>query len=175
MAQKKIAEFGNFATIVCTESAANTLTYKKLETGIDIMQKMAWIVSRIEYYVDCASSKYNGTDDVLLLALMTTNTRTTIATNATYTDPSVIDIMSFSRKDLGTAATGLFITMPFVKDFTALPGGGLVIPPNPLYGACQGAGLASATESVLKVYYQAIELAGDDYWALVQARRLLTA
>lgn len=161
------------ATIICAESAANTLTYKRLETGFSLFEKQAWIIHRIEYILD---ERFNSTGDTLDVAMMTANTRVSIADNATFVDPTVVDKIKYIRSDVGTAATGFYYTQPqIVKDFTNLPGGGLIVPPTPLYGACQGTGLAAASTSIIRFFFTVVELATDQYWELVESRRTVTA
>lgn len=173
MAQKPQDRYANMATIVVTESAANTLTYKKLETGFSIFEKMAWIIHRIEYIMD---ERFNSTADTLDIALMAANTRTTIADSGTFTDPAVLDKVKWVRTDIGTAASGFYFTQPqIVKDFTDLPGGGILVPPTPLYGAAQGTGLAAASTNVIRFFYTVTELSTEDYWQLVEARRSITS
>jgi len=176
MATKRVSDqFSNMATITCTESAANTLTYKKLETSFGTFEKIAWIIHRIEYFFYGASTMFNSTEDSLFVALMTGNSRTTIATGDAFTDPQIIDIQALSRIDFGAAASGMLLQRPYTHDFGSLPSGGLIVPPAPLYGAIQGYQCASAGVEVMRIYYTIKELATDEYWELVEARRLLTA
>jgi len=177
MATKKNVQdkFSNIASISVLESAANTLTYKKLETGVSMFEKYAWIINRIEYFFPVDAAVFNATTDTLALALMANNVRATILTAATFQDMSVLDMIWISRQDYGAAASGGMNVLPLVKDFSQLPGGGLIVPPAPLYGAAQGTGLVSASQSVIKIYYTVLELAADEYWELVEARRLLSA
>jgi hypothetical protein len=176
MATKKSNDvFSNMATIVCLESAANTLTYKKLEVGFGTFEKVAWVIHRLEYYPFINSTTFNSADDSVQCALMTGNTRTSIITNDVFTDPQVIDIFSIIRWDAGTAASGSFLPRPITKDFSFMPSGGLIIPPAPLYGVIQSVGCAAANVMVIRIYYTIKELAVDEYWELVEARRMLTA
>jgi hypothetical protein len=176
MATKSVQDkFANMATIICIESAANTLTYKKLETSFGTFEKIAWIIHRIEYFFTNASTAFNGTDDLLYCALMTGNTRNDLLTNTIFTDPQVLDLFAMTRWDFGAAGSGFTLTKPTIRDFSQMPSGGLIVPPSPLYGAVQGSGLAAAGSIVMRIYYTIKELATDEYWELVEARRLLTA
>jgi hypothetical protein len=158
---------------VVVESAANTLTYKKLETGFSLFDKQAWIIHRIEYVLD---ERFNSTADTLDVALCSANTRASIADNGAFTDPAILDKVKWIRTDLGAAATGILYTQPqIVKDFTNLPGGGLIVPPTPIYGAAQGTGLAAATTNIIRFFYTVIELSTDQFWELVESRRSVTA
>jgi len=176
MAAKGVSDqFANSATIVCTESAAATLTYKKLETGISLFDKVAWLVNRIEYFLGVTSAILNTDADSMTMALSVVNTLSTIASSASWTDPALLDYFSIRRVDLGAAASGFFAIMPYVKDFGSLPGGGLLIPPSPLYGAIQGVGSASAMTGVIKLHYTNVVLTPDQYWELVESRRSLSS
>ena len=170
---KRIDSFANLATIQVTETAANTLTYRKLDTGFSLFEKVAWIIHRIEYVID---ERFNGTGDTMDVALMTANTRTTIADNATFTDASVIDKIKWVRTDIGVAATGLYYVQPqIVKDFTNLPGGGLIVPPTSIYAGAQGTGCASAGTNTVRFFFTVKELQEAEYWQLVESRRSVSS
>ena len=53
-------KFTNQAYLSVTESAANTLTFKKLETGVSIYQKVGWLVSRLIYSTTILGSVFTG-------------------------------------------------------------------------------------------------------------------
>ena len=176
MATKKVTDtFANMATIVNTESAANTMTYKKLEVGFGTFEKVAWVIHKLEYFFFVNSTTFNSTEDSVTCALVTGNTRASLHVPEVFTDPQVIDIANVARWDFGAAASGLVVIRPFSKDFSQLPSGGLIIPPAPLYGAIHSVGCAAANIVVIRIYYTIKELAVDEYWELVEARRLLTA
>lgn len=176
MAGKVIDSFANIATIDCLESAANTLTYKKLETGISTFEKVAWVIHRIDY--NCTSldaAVFNANGDGLSCALMTGNQRSSILTTSTFSDPTVIDVQFWFRRDLGAAASGNWVITPDMKDFSGMPGGGIIVPPIPIYGAIMGVGLVSAAQVIMRLYYTTKELSPDEYWQLVEARRIISA
>jgi len=154
-----------------TESAANTLTFKKLETGISLFDKVAWVINRLEYYLNPSATIFNTTDDILLVGLTVANNITSLS----LTDPNVLDFVALSRQDIGTAASGMYFMKPYTRDFSGMPGGGLITTPNPIYGAAVGTGLASATTSVIKIFYTVLELKTEEYWELVEARRIVSA
>lgn len=163
--------YSNMATIEVTESAANTLTFKKLETGISLFEKLAWVIHRIEYWIDQTATIFNTNEDYILVALTSSDQITSI----TAKNAAVIDEAWITRVDIGTAATAHFIVRPFIRDFSTLPGQGLIIPPNPLYLCAKGTGLASATTSYCRIYYTTHELSADEYWELVESRRLISS
>ena len=74
----------------------------------------------------------------------------------------------------GTPATSIILTRPWIHDFTALPGGGLIVPATNLYAAIVGEGLASAAYMRTSLYFTYRELKPEEYWELVEATRALT-
>jgi len=106
---------------------------------------------------------------------MTGNQRTNLQTIDVFTDPQGIDMQQLKRTDFGTAASATLMALPHSRDFSQLPSGGIIIPPAPLYGAIQGSGEAAISACVMRIFYTIKELATEEYWELVEARRLLTA
>ena len=172
MAKVQTDQFANQAVITLTESAANTLTFKKLETGVSLFEKVAWLISRIEYFFTPGDFSYfNGTGDALTVALTTTSSITSLP----ITDATVLDIFQLTRLDFGTAANAIMTELLRYKDLSALAGGGLLVPPNPIYGAIQGSGLSTAATVYLKIFYTVITLEPAQYWELVEARRIIAS
>jgi len=173
MAQKKTADTrAQYAAMVLTESGANTLTTAKFQFPFSIMDKMALIIHRIEYEIVNVSSVFAASADRLTLAIIAANTIVDI-TNPV--DPTIIDSCRFGRYDFGAAASGFVFQQPYVKDFTNLPGGGIMVAPNPLYYAAKGDSAGAASVTAVRMYYTYEELATDDYWQLVESRRIITS
>lgn len=170
MAKGSTDQFVNQAVITCTESAANTLTFKKLETGISLFEKVAWIISRIEYFIS-GISNLNSSGDSLTMAITSTDQITGLA----LTNAAVIDLLYYLRIDYGTAANEVPIAMPFTKDLSTFSGGGLIVPPNPLYLGVVGSGEAAASTVTAKFFYRTLELSPDQYWELVESRRIISS
>jgi hypothetical protein len=167
--------FANVFGIGLTESAANTLTYRRLETGFSLADKIAWVIHRLEYYLAFSRAVvFNTTGDEMVMGVCLSNVFSTMASAVVYTDPAVVDWLHLRREDYGVAASGEVVYEPYVKDFTNLPGGGLIVPPVPVFGFIQGTGCASAGVSVIKGFYTVRELSTDDYWQLVESRRVIT-
>ena len=172
MAERKGSDqFANLAVITVTEAVAGTLAFKKLETGISLFEKLAWIIHRVEYEYDLNAMQFNSTGDSMEMGFSTSDQIMTIAS----TNPAVVDRFRCMRADFGAAAASYQFTSPFVKDFTNLPGGGIIIPPNPVYGFVKGTGLAAVAGFVLRMFYTNRPLAADEFWELVEARRIISA
>lgn len=170
MAGKKTDTFANIAALNVTESAINTMTSAKFAFPFSIMDKMALIINRIEYWWEGLSA-FNSTDDRSVAALTAAATVVNIDNQA---DPLIIDSTRFARVDVGVAATGILLFQPYVKDFSQLPGGGILVAPAPLYAMVKATGAASVTGCSIKLFYTAMELSSDEYWQLVESRRIIS-
>jgi len=171
MASKKTDTFANVAAIKVTESAAATQTSAKFAFPFSIMDKMALIVNRIEYWM-ASYAQLNTANDIFYAALTAAAAVTDIANQA---DPLIIDSFSTVRIDMGTAASGLIVSQPYIKDFSSLPGGGLLMAPAPLYGMVQGVGTTPLAACFIKLFYTYVELSTDEYWQLVESRRIISS
>jgi hypothetical protein len=170
MATKKTDSFANIAALKVLESAAATQTSAKFAFPFSIMDKMALIVNRIEYWFP-SFVMLNTSADIFYAALTASASVVDIANQA---DPLIIDNMALVRTDLGVSATGIIQATPYIKDFSALPGGGLLMAPSPLYGMVQGVGTSPAALCFLKLFYTYVELSTDEYWQLVESRRIIS-
>lgn len=177
MAVKKSGDtFANIASIQVDESAANTLTYKKLETGIAVFEKIAWLICRVEYMVNHLEAAYfNGDTDSIKLALTVSNMLTDLGSGRLQTASEVLHGMQLQRLDFGTAGNTNQPVQPFIFDFSFLPGGGILVPPTAIYLAIQSSGCATANTAWARIYYVTRELTTEDYWQLVESRRIVSS
>lgn len=165
-------QFANYAIVSVTESAPNTLTFKKLETGISLTEKVAWIINRVEYILgSMVAAQFNADADKQLFGLSLSNAFSIPALD----EISIIDFNFVQRRDFGAAANAIWTEGPYVKDFSSLPGGGIIVPPSPLYLYSVGTSLVGASNVVARIHYTLRTLAVDEYWELVEARRVLSS
>ena len=161
--------YSNIAHIKVVEGGTDTLTYKKLETGVSLFEKVAWIIARIEYY--WLGFTLPATGDGVIMALTTSNNPVAL----TPEEVAIIDMTKITRIDFGTAANAHVVDYPIIRDFAQLPGGGMIVPPNPLYLAVVGISQAGALTIECRIYYTTIVLKGDEFWELVEARRIISS
>jgi hypothetical protein len=168
---KKMADkFSNVARVSVTMSAAQTLTFNELNTGIAIFDKAAWIIHRIEYYFGVSTvNEMTADGDYLVVGLSTNNSITSIAT----TLPQVIDMVRLYRHDFGAAASGSLLVQPLVRSFEDLPGGGLIVPGDKLYLGMDTVGLANAGFCEARIRFSYMQLSQADYWELVESTRVI--
>lgn len=167
---KSQQEYVSQALITCNESAANTLTFQKLEAGLSPLERVGWILQRVEFKVSAAVyGFFNSTGDSLKMALTVSGQLTGLVD----TDPALIAVRTITRVDYGAAASGFIADTVFTQDYSTLQGGGLLVLPNPIYLGVVGTGLSNASGISARLYFIPIELSSDDYFNLVQSRQIL--
>lgn len=172
MAAKGSADkYAQFAALKVTETAANTQTATKFAFPFSIMDKMALVITRIEYDWQTIFNALGATGDRVVAAITCAPTVTNIED---VTDPLILDSARLSRYDVGVATSFIWFRQPYVKDFSNMPGGGLLSAPNPLYLMVQGIGAAAASGCAVRMYYTYMQLATDEYWQLVESRRIIS-
>lgn len=164
-------KFANIAYLDVTESAANTLTFAQLVMANNLLsEKAAVIIHRMELKVGDLAS-LNGTGDFFDAALCLSDRITTLSD---LSQPEILAFVRFLRHDIGAAATGSILLDPVIRDFTNLPGGGLLVPADRLYIGAKASGAAAAMVATMRLYYTVMPLQVSDYWELIEARRIMT-
>jgi hypothetical protein len=167
--KKSTDRWANIAAVRVVESAANTLTTLKYQFPFSIMDKVGLIISRIEYWPE-SLDQLNSASDIANYALIAASTVTDITNQA---DALIIDSLRIARMDLGAAASGFLNVHPIVKDFSNLVGGGILVAPAPLYAAIKGTGAGAAMQCWIKLFYTYQSMSTDEYWELVESRRII--
>lgn len=163
---RKVADmYANVLYDEVTESAANTLTFESIDVGLNIFDKVGMKLSRLEY------SNFFGNlaadADVIRFGLSQSNSWTT----PTPAESSVIDFNQFTVAAYGTAGNALIHEQPYVKDFSTLPGGGLLIAPKPLYLFAVGSNLSAASNVRIRMFFTIVTLKPEEYFELLEARQ----
>lgn len=167
---KKTDQFANIAAVEVTEAVAGTIAYAKFAFPFSIMDKMALLISRIEYWFGSLPSLNSG-GDYVAAGIIAGNS---ILDPFNQADPLLIDSARILRLDYGTAASGEVVDQPRVKDFSRLPGGGILVAPNPLSAFVRAVNAGAAMSCWVKVFYTYMELGTEEYWQLVESRRVIT-
>jgi len=171
MATKKADQYANIAAVLAQESAAGTATYTRYNFPYSVTDKVAILISRIEYWLGNLH-QLNTSQDYVVAGVCAASSLVSIENQA---DPGLLDSVKVQRIDIGTAASGLLVNLPIVKDFSQLPGGGILVAPSPLYAGIVSSGAGGVLACWCKLFYTYKELATDEYWELVESRRIITS
>lgn len=163
--------FAQYAFLALTESAANTLTSLKLETGLTVADKRAWLISRIEYTLPLGLLV--GSADGIEFGIAAV--QASVMDLPLSTDQGVLDYNNVGVGVWGAAANAQVYDTRHIRDWSQLPGGGLLTSGHSIYAWVKGTSLASACSVYVKIWYQTLELANDEFWDLVQLHQPLRA
>ncbi len=153
-----------------TMSAANTLTFSEINTGMAMFEKIAWVIHRIQYFPSMASiQELLANTDFLQMAVVGNSNMVSLSLR----DQAVYDYHEMLAVVSGTPATGFILTRPVVKEFMGLPGGGLLVPPRPIYIAMDSGGFGAAGVCNARIEFTYKKLKADEYWELVEATRII--
>lgn len=158
-------KYANVLYDTVEESAANTLTFEEVNVGLNMFDKVGLLVNRLEY--SAFNQLLTADGDSMEFGLSASNGWTT----ADPGEDSVIDYNKFKVVDHGTAGNAIIWQIPYVKDFSNMPGGGILITPKPLYLFVDGDGLGNPGTVKLRMYFTIIKLAPQEYFELLEARQ----
>jgi len=151
------------------ESAANTLTFSEIRTNISIFEKVAWVIHRIEWYVSQAVyGLLEDSADHIEMALVASSAISSLGLDV----PAVIDLLDLFRLQ-ATAVGFAYGVLPIARDFSSLPGGGLIIAPRPLFLAVKGTSLATPATLSARFYFTQRILTSEEYLDLIDFYRIV--
>lgn len=169
MATRKKDQFSQIGYIKIVESAAGTLTFNGLSVFSNVLSQRGMIIQNVEYLISPGLALLDAEGDSIIFGLSGDDSLTGID----ISDPEVYDYNKIERIDFGTAGSAQVLRSTFVNDFTGLPGGGMLVPADRLYGYVKGTSLASEVTIYVRFRYTIIDLSAQDYLELAQSMRVL--
>jgi hypothetical protein len=175
-AQANPDDYCQWAVVAIPGTAATSgTTVSQLQTGITNLQKVAWEVYRMEYWVPVAwlgATVLNAAGQYITLGL--TQSAST-SQNITPQNPSGVDWISLGAgQQLSSVGYVAPYIQPFRHDFPGMPV--LALPQN-LYGMLTWATAANLNTSncLLKLWYKEVTLGPQNWYDLLQLRLPLGA
>jgi hypothetical protein len=160
--------YANMMEQVLTMSAANTLTFEEIDIGLTLFDKVGILINRLEYEPPpSVVTSIIDNDDRWSVGLTADNN----ITGLDYSTRALIDLTELMAFEAGTPATLQVMQFPLIRDYSTLPGGGLLIAPKPLYLGLQTAGFAAASAVTVRIYFTILKLTPADYFELLESRR----
>lgn len=158
----KADAYANKGYGVVTMSAANTLTFSQIQFGVGLFQGIAILLHRVLWSPTSTSLReLVAATDSLTMALTTSNRLTALNDVA---EPAIVSMKYLVAIGVATASYEL----PLVTDYTSLPGGGKLIPANPLWVAANTAGAVAASVLRAELEFTFVQLADREYLELIQ-------
>jgi len=166
---KNTDKFVNRARAGVTQTAANTLTFAQLQSNVSLFDKVAMVIHKVDWWISSTNLGELGADLESLDMLLTTSNQ---ISTVTLTNPAII--CRKSLVDLVESAVGFqLLEQPLQSDFSNLPGGGLIVPANPIYIGLASSGLATAGVAEALIYFTWLQMTPDEYWELVESTRII--
>lgn len=173
MAVKGSDERIQVGTLHVKQAVTDSTTWARLDviTGAILGAKQyGLVIERIEYY---------PTEDLLNDAMMGSRSFSLgFSTDPGLTlmdpmDPRIVDVAGMQTFLIGSTVNGLsmsYTSFPLMKDFTALSGGGILVPADRVYFGLASSGLGAAQEAMARMWFRTIELNAQGYLELLQMR-----
>jgi len=169
MATKKSSDqYVNVIKKKVTMSAVNTAEFEEIEVGLNLFDKIGLLIHRISYYPsDYSWSALVSAADAFVAGIVGSNQISTLNAD----ERSVLDVMSLDVAHAGTPANFEIHNSPIIHDFSTFPGGGLLVPPKPLYAGVDTADFGAAGEVTVVLHFTIKQLADADYLELIETFR----
>lgn len=157
-------KYANVAYGIVAQAVINTLTFNQIQLAVGLFQGVAMLLHRILWM------PYGGTlreivaaTDSMQLALTSSNR---LAAIGDITDPAIIAQMQVWGVGVAVANEKI----PYISDFSTLPGGGKLVAANPIYLAITTGGFAAVATCRVQLDFTFIELSDRDYLEVIQAQ-----
>lgn len=166
---KSLDKYANFAAVTVQESAANTLTLVRINFPFSIADRVGLIINRLEY-------RHNSLGQLLAsgaftyMALVAAPSIVDITNEA---DPAIVDWAAYNYVANPAATAHTYFEIPLVRDLSTLPGGGILVAPNPLFFAIKSVSALAACSAWLRMYYTYVQMSDADYFQLIESRRII--
>lgn len=145
-------------------SAADTLTFQELNTGVSLGQNLGILIDEIDYYVTQPNIGLMSADsDRISIALTSDNTPSAIHSDD-MSDRRIIDSYHLGTRVVGAIVSQGFLEYPVRHQFFPP----IIIASPQLYVGMETAGLASAGNAVVRILYRFIPLSAQDYLELAE-------
>ncbi len=158
--------FSNRALEDITMSAINTLTFKKVNFAVGVFQGVALILHQVKYhFLSSVMLEFVGSDEMQVGLTVSDRVDDLVMDSI-----EVIDSHELVAVEHGVPANATLYKTPIVSDFTGLPGGGMLLPANPIFLAMMTLGFAAVGRAQVELIFTFKELSDKDYIELMQSR-----
>jgi len=167
-------QYANRFNVHVAEASVGVPSFVEVPTYASAFSKEAFVIHRLEYWIQ--NSHFNqlvADADRIMMALTTANHYTTLNAAAAFPDPGIVDLCEVFSHLIGTAANALIQTFPIIKDFTNLPGGGLIVPARPIFVGVMSSGVATGISIDVRGYFTKLELKDNEFLELLDAYRMV--
>lgn len=157
--------FANIIAQRVTETAANTLTFAEIATGIGLTQGVGLILDKLEWDPKTAAlavANFNADADEIEVALTSSNA---LADLTGFNDRRILIKDGIYMHNGAAAISQQIMQKPFVKCFD-IP---LIVATPKLYLAVKSTGMAAANTIDFRLYFRYVDLKIEEYLELAES------
>lgn len=155
--------FANIAASSVTETAANTLTFVEMLTGISLGQGVGMLIDQIDYHIGASALQdLVAADDTLEMAITASND---VSDLSDVTDRRIIHQMKVQAMIVGAVVSLSHIVQPYPWQFFPP----LIIASPRIHLAAKGTSLVGAATVSTRIYFRYIALTPQQYLELAEA------
>lgn len=168
MGKRPEDRYANLASATATETAAGTLTYAEVATGISLGQGIGLLIDQINYLVNVSTLEdLVATGDVVQMGWFSSK----VPSSFSFNDRRIIDMAQLHvAPPIGTpASAGGPFKQPIVHQFFP----SLIIAAPRLYLGIQGVSLTGVATVTARLYFRYIELTTKEYLELAETFTLV--
>lgn len=162
MAAGDTDRWASIATVQTTESAAGTITFSSINTGVGLATKRGLLIDELQFFVGLTDlNLILAETDAIDMGLTVSNG---VDDLSDFTDRRILQNLTLSRADHGTAASGELVQMPIIQQFFPA----LITAEQTLYFGVKGISLAAVFTAKLRILFRYIELSDRDVLEIAQ-------
>lgn len=166
--------YANIGAILVEQSATDTLTFNELQTYISVFDKKALIINKIIYSIPLATwQELDAEADYIAFGISTANNAASQAIADLYNRADIVDYNHIYTLVSGTPADIERKFGQIEKDFSTMPGNGLLVPGRPLFGWMGSDGMSAAMTIAMRIFFTVKDVSTEEYWELVEATRVV--
>jgi len=160
-------KYANIAAATLQQSAANTLTFGEVLTGISLGQGRGMLIDQVDYWVQRDTRQLmTAADDAVHFGWCSS---TNVTSLDDYEDRSIIHAGQVIRNDFGVAASAQMSTDPQVFQFFPP----IILAAPRIYFAVNSIGLAAVGTVKSRVYFRYIDLSSQEYLEIAETFTLV--
>jgi hypothetical protein len=164
----KLDRYSNIMAVTVQQAVANTITFNEIRVGLNLFDKVGILINRIDYaFSGAAVSELAAAGDAVQLGLCQSNGLVALSVE----QQEIIDFVGYYTAAPAAAADIQIFPTYIQRDYSTLPGGGILTTPKPLFAVFDSAGCANPHYGTLKIYFTIVNLKPDEYFELLEARQ----
>ena len=159
--------YSNIASIGVTQSAANSITFAELLTGISLGQGIGMVIDQIDYYIDTVLVDMILNTDRIAVAWTVSSAPPSLLLSSAVADSRIIHLATMAEPADGVANNSNTNPMIFPISFQFFPG--LIVASPRLFFGIHSTGFTGNRSAQSRLYFRYLDLTSQEYLELAEA------